>query len=210
MVRGLFPAAEQTAVLEMLSRSIVFLTPDRIETVLHNTPFLSTAWKLSNLYLLSLGVEPLSNDAPRIVGLSEGKKCYGSTAYFHSDSRFEDFLVHEAVRVFQNCKQETIGLSKIQDREWLLEIEFGKHKTLAYACEFYSCLAGPGAMPASRRRLFTDIESGHVPPDERVDAKDFIQLLRDAVAARDGWKHILRSCAPPSRRRGRPSKRDGS
>lgn len=210
MVRGLFPATEQTAVLEVLSRSIVFPTPDRIETVLHNTPFLSTAWKLSNLYLLGLGVEPLSDDAPKLVGLSEGTKCYVSDAYFHSDSRFEDFLVHDAAHVFHNCKRETIGLSKIRDREWLLEIEFGKRETFAYACEAYSCLVGPVATPASRRRLFTDIESRQVPPDERVDAKDFMQLLRGAVAARVGWKHILRSCAPPPRRRGRPSKRDGS
>ena len=49
MVRVYFPASEQTAVLEMLGRSVVFLTADNIDTVLHNTPFLGTAWTLANL-----------------------------------------------------------------------------------------------------------------------------------------------------------------
>src|SRR5271163_2860230 len=75
MVRGFFPACEQPAVLEMLSRSIVFLTPGNIEWALYNTPFVGTAWSLANLYLLSLGAEPLSNSAPEIVGLSEGTTC---------------------------------------------------------------------------------------------------------------------------------------
>jgi hypothetical protein len=112
--------------LEMLSCSIVFLTPDRIDVVLHDKRFLSTAWRLANLYLLSLGVEPLSDDAPSIVGLSEGTKRYVSIAYFNSNGRFEDFLVHETAHVFHNCKRETLGLSKIRGREWLLDIDFGK------------------------------------------------------------------------------------
>jgi hypothetical protein len=48
----------------MLGRSVVFLTADNIEAVLHTTPFAGTAWTLANLYLLSLGAEPLSDDAP--------------------------------------------------------------------------------------------------------------------------------------------------
>src|SRR5215470_2628960 len=35
MVRGLFPIIEQQAVLDMLARSLVFLTPNSIETVLN-------------------------------------------------------------------------------------------------------------------------------------------------------------------------------
>jgi hypothetical protein len=64
----------------MLSRSIAFLVPNIIGPVLNTTPFLSTASDLANLYLLSLGAEPLSIDAPGIVGLSEGTTCYLSTA----------------------------------------------------------------------------------------------------------------------------------
>ena|SRR5271166_7133671 len=75
MVRGLFSAAEQPAVIEMLSRSMIFLTPSNIESVLLSTPFVGTAWNLANLYLLSRGAEPLSSDVPQIVGLSEGTSC---------------------------------------------------------------------------------------------------------------------------------------
>jgi hypothetical protein len=210
MVQGLFPATEQRAVLEMLSGSVVFLTPDHIEVVLHTTPFLSTAWRLANLYLLSLDVKPLSDDAPTIVGLSEGTKCYVSTAYFHSNSRFDDFLVNEAAHVFHNCKREMIGLPKIRGRERLLEIDFGKREVFAYACEAYSCIVGLGATPASRRRLLTVIETAEMPPDERVEPNDYIRLLRDAVGTRNGWKRILEGCAPPSRRRERPIKREAS
>jgi hypothetical protein len=184
----------------------VFLIPSNIEEVLHNAPFASTAWRLANLYLLSLDAEPLANDAPRIVGLSEGTRCYVSIAYFHSESRFDDFLVHEAAHVFHNCKRETIGLSKIRGREWLLEIEFGKRETFAYACEAYSCIVSLGATPVARRRLLTDIENGQMPPDESVELKDYVQALREAVDARNGWKRIRESCAPPSRQRAQPSK----
>lgn len=99
MVRGCFPASEQAVVLEMLGRSVIFLTADNIEAVLHTTPFAGTAWTLANLYLLSLGGEPLSDDAPKIVGLSEGTTCYISATYFQRESRFEDILVHEAAHV---------------------------------------------------------------------------------------------------------------
>ena len=68
MVRGCFPASEQTAVLDMLGRSVIFLTADNIEAVLHTTPFAGTAWTLATLYLLSsvrsrfLTTRPRSSD----------------------------------------------------------------------------------------------------------------------------------------------------
>ena len=61
MVRGLFPIVEQPVVLDMLARSLVFLTPSTIEAVL-NRGFPSTAWDLANLYLLSCGAEPLADE----------------------------------------------------------------------------------------------------------------------------------------------------
>jgi hypothetical protein len=75
MVRGLFPADEQGILMDMFSRSIVFLTPDNIASVLMKVPFASTAWDLANLYLLSCGAEPLSKEAPGLVGLSEETTC---------------------------------------------------------------------------------------------------------------------------------------
>ncbi|HRF06519.1 hypothetical protein [Accumulibacter sp.] len=36
-----------------------------------------------------------------------------------------------------------------------------------------------------------------MPPDERVDALEDVDILREAVAARNGWERILRRCSPP-------------
>jgi hypothetical protein len=75
MVRGLFAAREQAAVLAVLQRSVVFLTPTNIERVLGRVSWLETAWELANLYLASTGAKLLARDAPRIVGLSEETTC---------------------------------------------------------------------------------------------------------------------------------------
>jgi hypothetical protein len=49
MVRDLFPTAEQQAALDMLARSLVFLTPDTIEAAVNEEPLLATAWRLANM-----------------------------------------------------------------------------------------------------------------------------------------------------------------
>jgi hypothetical protein len=43
-----------------------------------------------------------------------------------------------------------------------------------------------------------------MPADERVDAAEYMGILREAVAARNGWKRILKRCTPP-----RPPRRVG-
>lgn len=73
--------------------------------VLRTTPYRSTAWTLANLYLLSAEAEPLSHQAPPIVGYSEGTTCFVSMDYFRSDEALSDFIVHEAAHVFHNCKR---------------------------------------------------------------------------------------------------------
>jgi hypothetical protein len=98
-VRGLFAEQEQATVLDLLERSVVFLTPDTIETVLLTTPWLRTVWDLANLYLLSCGAKPLSKDARHIVGLSAETTCFVAMDYFSESSRFDDFVVHEAAHV---------------------------------------------------------------------------------------------------------------
>ena len=196
MVQGLFPADEQPAVIEMLSRSVIFLTSGNIESVLQTTSFLSTAWALANLYLLSRGVELLSSDAPEIVGLSEGTTCYVSTAYFHRKGHLEDFVVHEAAHIFHNCKREMIGLPETRRREWLLDIDFAKRETFAYSCEAYSRILELGKTPLDRFRLLSDHAGGPMPPDDRVDKDEYVDILREAVSARNGWKRILDRCAP--------------
>jgi len=205
MVRGLFPRAERDQVLKLLVGSVVFITPANLEPVLRRASWLSTAWDLANLYLTSCGAERLSEEAEPIVGLSEEKTCYVSVEYFTDSGRFEDFVVHEAAHVFHNCKRRTIGLPHTRRREWLLEIAFAKRETFAYACEAYSRILELGKSPAERRALLSELEREPVPGAQRVDPGEYVHILREAVAARNGWKRILARCAP-----GRTARRRGS
>ena len=197
MVRGLFPGSEQELILDVLGRSVVFLTPATIDTVLGQMPWLSTARDLANLYLAGFDTELLAEDAPYLVGLSEGTTCYLSAEYFVSQGRFDDFLVHEVAHIFHNCKRRTIGLRATRTREWLLEIDYTKRETFAYACEAYSRIRELGDGPQARRMLLAEHEQGSPPPDGRVDAREYIDILREAVAARNGWKCILNRCSSP-------------
>jgi hypothetical protein len=182
MVRGLFSADEQAAVLDMLGRSVVFLTPATIDAVLERQAWLGTAWNLANLYLESFDAELLAEDAPRLVGLSEETTCYLSAAYFGAEGRFDDFLVHEAAHIFHNCKRHTIRLRETRKREWLLEIDFTKRETFAYACEAYSRICELGENLRARRTLLSGHEQELQPPDERVNAVEYLSILREAVS----------------------------
>lgn len=201
MVRGLFRRSEQETVLATLERSVVFLTPDTIEHVLRDLAWPHTAWNLANIYLGSLGAKFLSAHAPRVAGLGDEMTCYVSMEYFAAKHPFADFVVHEVVHVFHNCKRETIGLPETRTREWLLDIEFRKRETFAYACEAYSRILELGATPAARRALLVELDAGPVPSDETVSGDEYLDILREAVVARNGWKRILARCAP-----GRPSR----
>jgi len=64
MVGGLFAKSEHAAVMSALERSVVFLTPDNVEPVLESSSWLHTTWVLANMYLLSIGAEALSPEAP--------------------------------------------------------------------------------------------------------------------------------------------------
>lgn len=102
MVNGLFPAKERQAILDLLERSLVFLTHDNIEQIIRNEAWKSTAWDLANLYLGSIGAQSLDGKPCRLVGLSEETTCYVSMSYFEKDDPFADFVVHEAAHVFHN------------------------------------------------------------------------------------------------------------
>jgi hypothetical protein len=201
MVRGLFPALEQQKVLDVLARSVIFLTPATIDTVLQTTPWLHTVWDLANLYLVSCGAEPLSEDARLIVGLSAETTCFVASDYFNAPSRFDDFVVHEAAHIFHNCKRRTIGLSATPRWEWLLDIDYRKRETFAYACEAYSRVLELGNSLAARRVLLSEIEEAPAPPDDRVGQDEYIDILREAIAVRNGWKRILRRCSPTQAQR---------
>lgn len=140
MVRGLFPRAERDAVLATLERSVVFITTANMERLLRGCNFDSSAWTLANLFLASVGAELLAKDAPRLVGLSEEMTCYVSPEYFLEDDPFADFVIHEAAHVFHNCKRGTIGLRETRAKQCLLDIDYRKRETFAYACEAYACI----------------------------------------------------------------------
>jgi hypothetical protein len=199
MVRGLFPRAEQDEVLAKLEQSVVFTTNVNIERLLRGCSFDSTAWTLANLYVASFGAELLGKDAPCLVGLSEGTTCYVSPEYFAEDDPFADFIVHEVAHVFHNCKRATIGLRETRTKEWLLDIEYRKRETFAYACEAYAGVFARGKRRAERLALAEEYGSGVRISDKRVDAAEVASLVRAAAAAPNGWKVILAWCAPMRR-----------
>ncbi|MRG96516.1 hypothetical protein [Polyangium spumosum] len=201
MVRGLFPKVEQDVMLRLLERSVVFLTPERVEAILLGCTWLHTAWDLANLYLGSLGADLLAEDAPRLVGLSSETTCFVSLDYFTETGRFDDFIVHEAAHVFHNCKRITVGLRETRRREWLLEIEFRKRETFAYGCEAFSRVVELCPKIKDRPAMVEEYAQTFMPDDERVDLDELVDILREAARARNGWKHILARCAPRRERR---------
>jgi len=197
MVRGLFPRAEQEAVLATLEQSVVFITSANIEGLLHRCSFDSSAWTLANLYLASLGAELLAKDAPRLVGLSEEITCYVSPDYFVEDDPFADFIVHEVAHVFHNCKRATIGMRETRTKQWLLDIEYRKRETFAYACEAYARVFERGKRSAAERVALAEEYGCAVRvSEERVDDGEVASIVREAAAAPNGWKVILARCAP--------------
>jgi len=155
-----------------------------------------SAWDLANLYLGSIGAPLLGPDAPKIVGLSEETTCYVSLTYFHEGDPFDDFVVHEAAHIFHNCKRRTIGLAETRKREWLLDIQYRKRETFAYACEAYTRILERAPKLQDRPGLAIEYASKVRVSAERVDPVEVNSILADACAARNGWKVILGRCAP--------------
>lgn len=210
MIHGLFPKAERAIVLAVLERSVVFITPASISTILAEQRWLRTAWDLANMYLASVDTDVLWPDAEGAVGLSEESTCYVTMEYFDEGERFADYVVHEVAHIFHNCTRETIGLPHTRRREWLLDIEFRQRETFAYACEAYSRLVELAGRPAAaRRELLDELLEHHVPSDARLDRGRYVEVLREAVEARNGWKQILLGCSPRRVRAPRPSGDNG-
>jgi hypothetical protein len=206
MVEGLFPATERSAVLALLERSVVFVGPGNVEAVLHSRLWPHTAWSLANMALAAAGCEPLADDGTACVGLSEETTCYVSQAYFAEDDPFADFVVHEAGHVFHNCKRATIGLAATRPREWLLDIDFHRRETFAYACEAYSRILPLGDTPARRLQALQQHAQRPLPSDSVVDVDEYLDILSEAVRARNGWKCILRRCAPAKKPKAIPDR----
>jgi len=199
MVTGLFPAKEREIILGLLERSLVFLTHDNIEQVLREQRYLSSAWDLANLYLGSIGSKCLNGKPSYLVGLSQETTCFVSTDYFNDEDPFADFVVHEAAHVFHNWKRDRVGLPHTRYQEWLLPIDFAKREEFAYACEAYGRILERAKNSTERRQLHAEYAESWVPSTDRVNQDELSDILAEAVNARNGWKRILKRCAPPKR-----------
>ena len=198
MVHGLFPVSEREPVLNMLEKSVVFLTAESIERVLLRQMWLHTAWGLANLYLSSVKVEMLGPTAVALVGLSEETTPYVSAVYFEDRGRVEDFVIHEAAHIFHNCKRATLGLPETRSREWLLPIAFNRRETFAYACEAYGYIVDHAAARSDRLALADKFskEAVHL-TEETIEPAEVAEIVREACEARNGWKVILGRCTAP-------------
>jgi hypothetical protein len=196
MVCGLFRADERSIIIDTLARSVIFVTLENIVTVLSRQRWLSTAWDLANLYLHSIGAPPLSQGACEIVGLSEETTCYVSASYFHETDPFADFVVHEAAHVFHNCKRIMLELPYSGRKEYLLNIDYKRRETFAYACEAYSRISTMAAGISQRQDALARHAQALLPPDDRVDHDEYLDILGEALTARNGWQRILKRCAP--------------
>src|SRR3989338_1755973 len=118
--------------------------------------------------------------------------------YFSNNNPLKDYVIHEAAHIFHNCKRERIGLPETRYREWLLEIDFAKRETFAYACEAYSRIQERASGREECKRLLSEYTSDWALVAEGVEQDEPARILSEAVFARNGWKRILRRCAPPS------------
>ena len=200
MVRGLFPRVEQALVLALLETSVVFVTPASIDLVLREgSAWLSTTWDIANLFLRSIGGPLLGDDAPKIVGLSADLRCFVTVEYLEQRTRagrnFNDFIVHECADVLHDARPERIGLPQRRTRERLVDLEFGKRETFAYACEAFRMIVEHASRPRDRGALLDDFVEHGVLGDETVDPVELVDIVRDASNTRNGWKRILARCA---------------
>ena len=201
MVRGLFTAREQPVLLNLFERSLVFVTHDNIEKLLIEIQYLFTAWQIANLYLGSLDLPGLDGQPVELVGLSEATTFYVSMAYFRDGDPFADWVVHEAAHVFHNWKRSRAGLPHTRTREFLLEIAYAKREVFAYACQAYARILERAQGPADGHRLHAEYAQKWVPESEGLDRPELVEVLAEAVGARNGWKHILGLCSSSSRPR---------
>jgi hypothetical protein len=137
----------------------------------------------------------LGGEQNAILGMNEETTCYVSTEYLVDQDRYADYVVHEVAHIFHNCKRRTLGLPHSRSKEWLLDIAYAKRETFAYACEFYSRILEQERDRAGRSALLASFAESQKCPDGRVDADELIDVLKEAVAARNGWKRILVRCS---------------
>jgi hypothetical protein len=115
--------------------------------------------------------------------------------YFADEDPFADYVTHEVAHIFHNCKRETVGLPYSRSREWLLEIRFSMRETFAYACEAYGRILEQGSGKEARRLLLAKCARDLMPPDDQVEQPVLLDILAEAIEARNGWKRLLARCS---------------
>ena len=211
MVRGLFRPEEQEPVLAAVVAGAVFLTPATIRRAIVMGRQPRTGWTVANIYLNSVGAEPFSAEFSGLVGLSDGTSCYVTAEYLNARDHFSDFLVHEVAHMFHNCHRHQLGLVQTVDTKYPLPIDYRRHETFAYSCEFFSCITARATLPADRLALVAVLEASWRADEERVDIGLVVDILRQAVVAPDGWQVVLQRCRapeepPPPKRRRKPAR----
>jgi hypothetical protein len=78
----------------------------------------------------------------------------------------------------------------------LLNIDFRKRETFAYACEAYSRILSLASTPELRREALQVHANGPLPGDSRMDQEEYLEILAAAVGPGNGWQRILKACAP--------------
>lgn len=77
----------------------------------------------------------------------------------------------------------------------LLDIAFHQRETFAYACEAYSRILEMWRDGEPRQAALERHKVSELPPDERVDHGKYLEILAEAVRARNGWRCITKRCA---------------
>jgi len=74
--------------------------------------------------------------------------------------------------------------------------------TRAYSCEVYACVLARGKSPTERRVLATEFGTkGRDHGRARRPSRGRPSIVLEAASARNGWKVILKRCAPHSKPR---------
>lgn len=197
MIAGLFAPDVRPAISALVERSVVVLTPDTIAEVLRSERWLATAERLADLYLHSLGCEPLSADAPAIDGLSQDAICFLGVQTLVEAAPLSDALVHEVAHLLHTVRPETIGLCGRARQERLVDVAYRRRELFAYACEALGWLCLHGRSRRDRIELFERHAFSAAPSDPRVDCDEYVHLVRAALASPRSWSMIARHCAQP-------------
>ena len=72
-------------------------------------------------------------------------------------------------------------------------------ETFAYACEAYRRICELARGPQARRAVLEKLKQLPPPPDERVNADEYFELLTHAVNRGNGWKAIVEGCSEQRR-----------